>query len=150
MSYEPQWNITICTITWRRICVWYMIHMQYILRILNTVYALSCFAVIIYAVPIIGKIFTGPTYKLLLSFTVNSNVYRSFIPTKSTFIKCCRNQWISKLPGSFDIHWVRQYLVYFTGLVGHCKRYGLQYRANFHKSRTWQMFQIFNTAYTMI
>ena len=28
----------------------------------------------------LGKIFTGPMYKLLLSFMVISDVYRSFIP----------------------------------------------------------------------
>ena len=31
------------------------------------------------------KIFTGLTYKLLLSFTIISDVYRSFIPNKTTF-----------------------------------------------------------------
>ena len=30
----------------------------------------------------LGKIFTGPTYKLLLRFTVICDVYRSFIPNK--------------------------------------------------------------------
>ena len=30
----------------------------------------------------LGKIFTGPTYKLLLSFMVISDIYWSFIPNK--------------------------------------------------------------------
>ena len=46
------------------------------------------------------NIFTDPTYKLLLSFPVISDVYRSFIPNKTTFIKYCLTRWISKLPGS--------------------------------------------------
>ena len=57
---------------------------------------------------------TGPTYKLLLSFTVISDDYRSFISYKTIFIKYCLTQWISKLPGSFEVHRVRQYLVNFT------------------------------------
>ena len=32
--------------------------------------------------------------------------------------KAPRELWISKFPGSFEIHWVRQYLVNFTSLVG--------------------------------
>ena len=43
----------------------------------------------------IGKIFTGQMYELLLSFTVISDVNRPF---KTTFIKYCFIQWISKLP----------------------------------------------------
>ena len=65
-----------------------------------------------------GKIFTGMTYKLLSSFTVISDAYRTFIPNKTTFTKYCFTQWISKLPRSFEIHCVRQYLVNFMGLAG--------------------------------
>ena len=65
----------------------------------------------------IVKIFTGPTYKLLLSLTVISDVCRSFISNKTAFAKYCLTQWISKLPGNFDIHAVRQYLVNITGLA---------------------------------
>ena len=54
----------------------------------------------------IRKIFTGATYALLLSFTVISDIYRSFIPHKTTFTKHCF------IPQSFEI------LVNFTGLVG--------------------------------
>ena len=39
-------------------------------------------------------------YKLLLSFTVISDVYRSFIPHKTTFIKH------GLIPQSFEIFWV--------------------------------------------
>ena len=42
---------------------------------------------------------------------------RSFILNKTTFTKYCITQWISKLRGSFEIHWVRQYLLDFMGLV---------------------------------
>ena len=33
----------------------------------------------------LGKLFTGPTYKLLLGFVVNSDVSTSFIPNKPTY-----------------------------------------------------------------
>ena len=54
--------------------------------------------------------FTDVTYKLLMSFTVISCVYTSFVWSKTTFTKYCLTQWISNLPGSFKIHWVRHYL----------------------------------------
>ena len=57
-------------------------------------------------------------YKLLLSLMVISDVHSSFIPNKTTFNKYCLTQWISKLLGSFEILWVRQYLVNFMGLAG--------------------------------
>ena len=62
----------------------------------------------------IGKIFTGLMYKLLLSFKVISDVYMSLIPNTciTTFTK------YFLLPRSFEIHWVRQYLVNFMVLVG--------------------------------
>ena len=65
----------------------------------------------------IRKIFTGLMYKLLVIFIIISGVYRSFIPKKPTFTKYCLTKWISKLPGSFENHWVRQYLLNFTGLA---------------------------------
>ena len=37
---------------------------------------------------------------------------------KNAFIEYCLTQWISKLPVSFEIHGVRQYLLSFTGLAG--------------------------------
>ena len=36
----------------------------------------------------------------------------------STFTKYCLTQWMSKFPGSFEILWVKQCLVNFTGLAG--------------------------------
>ena len=45
---------------------------------------------------------------------VGNQMCTSFIPDKSTFTKYCLTWWISKFPGSFAIHWVRHYLVYFT------------------------------------
>ena len=53
-----------------------------------------------------------------LSFMVISDVYTSYIPNKTTFTEYCITQWISELHGSFEIHWVKQYLVNFTGLLG--------------------------------
>ena len=64
------------------------------------------------------KIFTGWTYKLLLSLTVIANLCRSFNPNKTIFTKYCLTQWISKLSGSFEIHLVGQYLVNLTSLAG--------------------------------
>ena len=66
----------------------------------------------------LGKIFTGPTYKLLLRLTATSDISMSFIIITTTFTKHWLTEWISKRSGSFEIHWVRQYLVNFTGLVG--------------------------------
>ena len=57
--------------------------------------------------------------KLLLSFTVISDAYRSIIWNKIIFIKYCLTQWISKLPWNFEIHWVRQYLVNFSGMANY-------------------------------
>ena len=55
----------------------------------------------------IRNIFIGPTYKLLLSFMVISKVYMSSIVNKTAFTTYCLTRWISKLPGSFEIHRVR-------------------------------------------
>ena len=65
------------------------------------------------------KLFTV-TWKLLLRFTVISDVYRIFIPNKTTFTKYCITQWISKLPRSFEIKWLllMQHLANFTGVEG--------------------------------
>ena len=57
-------------------------------------------------------------YKVLLSFRVISDVYRPFIPNKISFAKYSLTQWISKLPWSFKINWLRQYLVNLIGLSG--------------------------------
>ena len=59
-----------------------------------------------------------PDAEVILSHKVNSDVFRSFMPNKSTFSKYCLTQWISKLPRSFEIQWARQYLVNVTGLAG--------------------------------
>ena len=56
-----------------------------------------------------------PTYNLLLSYTVISYVYRSFIRNKTTFTNYCLTQWTSKVSGN---HWVGQYMVNSTGLMG--------------------------------
>ena len=66
----------------------------------------------------LGKLFTIPTYNL-----INFELYGNFIFTGPLFeIKLhllnTANLWISKLPGSFEIHWLRQCLVNFSGLAG--------------------------------
>ena len=72
-------------------------------------------------------ILTGPTLKLLLSFTVISDVYVSFIPNKTTFTHNCLTQLWNLLrktePGKF------------LGPGGHSKCKYLQDRTNFHRSR---------------
>ena len=65
-----------------------------------------------------AKIFACLTYKILLSFTFISDGHRSFIPNITKFTKYCHTQCISKLHRSFEIHWVRQYLVTSMGLLG--------------------------------
>ena len=92
----------------------------------------------------LGQTFTGPAYKLLLSFTVISNVCVSFIPNIPTFTKYCPTQWISNLPWSFEIHWV---FGIFNGSGGHSKHICLQDQASFRRSRAWQIVLIFNTVY---
>ena len=57
-------------------------------------------------------------HELYLSCTVILAVCRSFIRNKNTFTKYCLTQWILKLPGSFEIHWERQYHANVMGLEG--------------------------------
>ena len=60
------------------------------------------------------SLFTSLTFKLLFSCAVMSDACRSFIPNEAIFTK-----WISKLPGTFEIHRVWQYLVNFTQQTMH-------------------------------
>ena len=77
------------------------------------------------AISKIKKIFTGST-----SFTVVSDVYGSFIPYKTTFIKYCFIQqiskllghWISRLLESFEIHWVKLVLHMRGAVITQCPR----------------------------
>ena len=64
-----------------------------------------------------GSVKNQSAYKLLLSCMVVADVYRFFIPNKTTFTKCCLTQWIWKLP-SFEVHQLWQCLANFTGLAG--------------------------------
>ena len=59
-------------------------------------------------------------YRSEVTFELYDNLrcFHVLYPKKATFSKYCLTQWISKLQGSFEIHWVRQYLVNFTSLVG--------------------------------
>ena len=100
LIYFPQWwdaCVMLLSYNWPHICMDYGLHSQ-------------CQK--------LGKIFTGPTYKLHLSSMVISDVCRLFIPNKTTFTKHCLTQWISKLPVSFEIHCIRQYVVNFIGMMG--------------------------------
>ena len=56
--------------------------------------------------------------QVTFQLTLISYVHRSFIPNKTAFTKYCLTQWISKLPRSFDIQWVRYDLVNFRGQAG--------------------------------
>ena len=76
-----------------------------------------CVYIYIYAMSIIRKMITCLKCKLLLSFTAISDVYRSFISNKATFTTVLLSDFQSSR-GSFEIHWVRQYLVNFKDLVG--------------------------------
>ena len=83
----------------------------------------------------IRKIFTVPRYKLLLSFTIISYVYRSLIPNEATFTKCCLPQGISKLWNLLS----KAVLGKFHESGGYSKRDCLQDRANFRRSWSWQI-----------
>ena len=94
--------------------------------------ALLCFALVMLQCQKLGTIITDPTYELLLSFKVISDVYRSFIPNKSIFTKHYITQWISQelwnplrqaVPSKF----------HRSG--GYNKRNCLPVLANFHGSR---------------
>ena len=54
---------------------------------------------------------------ILLSLTVILDVSGSLIK-KNTLTRYQITQWISKLPGSIKIRWVRQYMVNFIAPVG--------------------------------
>ena len=70
---------------------------------------------------------------------VNSDVYRSLIPLKSTLTKYCLTRRISNLLGSFEIHWVPDN---FLGSSGHSKQIYLQNRVN--RSQAYQIALVFN------
>ena len=90
----------------------------------------------------LGKIFTHPMCKLVFSFTVISDVYRSFIPNKTTLINYCLTQGISKLLGLPGQElWSKAAPCKFCGSGG----YSLQNQANFHRSQAWPIVLIFNT-----
>ena len=48
----------------------------------------------------------------------HSSCLQAFCSIIISFTKYCLSQWISTLPGSYDIYWVRQCLSNYTGLVG--------------------------------
>ena len=95
----------------------------------------------------LGRIFTGPMYKLLLSFLLIADFYRSFVPNKTAVTKYCLTQWISKLPRSFEIHWIKQYMENFMGLAGRVNATIYKTEPIF-RSRAWEIALIFNTWFT--
>ena len=50
--------------------------------------------------------------------TVHFRCLHAFYYKKDTFKKYCLIQWLPKLPGSFEIHLVKQYQVNLMGIVG--------------------------------
>ena len=86
----------------------------------------------VYTVSKIRKIFTGPMYKVLSNCVVFSYVYRSFIPNKATFTKFGLTQAVPTK---------------FTGSGGHGKCNCAQDRANFHRSRAWQIVLLLTLLY---
>ena len=54
---------------------------------------------------------TGPTNNLLSNLTVILYVYKSFPRNKTIIAEYCLAQWITNLSRSFEIYWVRVYLV---------------------------------------
>ena len=109
----------------------------------NTSHPETCDSI---TVVIIRKSIYISDQKFTLNFMVILNVYRCFIANETVFTKYCLTPWISKLPRSFEIHWVRQYLLTFTGPMGMIKCNCLQ--VNFHRSWAWQIVLIFNTGIT--
>ena len=75
-----------------------------------------------------------------MSFTDISDVFYSIL--KLYLLSIFLTQWISKLPGSFEIHWIRQVHGTFHGSYGYDKRNCLQNRT---RTRAWRIVLIFNT-----
>ena len=61
---------------------------------------------------------TGPTNNLLLNFAAILYLYKSFTRNTTITTEYCLAQWISNLSRSFEIHWVRAYLVNCMDSVG--------------------------------
>ena len=60
-------------------------------------------------------------------------------------MKHCLTPWSSKLPRSFEIQGVRQFLVNFTGLAGIVNAPIYKTQAIFTSLRAWQIALFFNT-----
>ena len=86
-------------------------------------------------------IFTGPTYKMFLSFTVIS-----YVSNKPTLTKYCLTQWISKLPWELLKSAEQDSTCYIHGSGEHGKQNCLQDRANFHRCRPWKTVRIFSSS----
>ena len=70
---------------------------------------------------------------------------RSIFPNKTIFTKYWLTLWIPKLNRSFEILWIRQYLLNFMGLEGIVNVNVYKATTNFHRSQAWQIVRIFNT-----
>ena len=92
----------------------------------------------------IRNIFTYLMYKVFFSFTVSSDFYRPFIANKTTHLLSTVLHSGSKLHKSFEIQWVRHYLINHTDFSGIVN-------ATVYKTepilgvRAWKVVLIFNT-----
>ena len=91
------------------------------------------------------EIFTGSVYKLFLSFTIITEIYRPLIRNKTVSTKYCLTQWIFKTPSELWNLLNKSVPDRLDGCGGHSKRMCLQDRDHFHKCRAWQIVLIFNT-----
>ena len=89
------------------------------------------------------NIYRSDVQVILSSCMVISDFYRSFVQSKTILTKYYLTQWISKLPGSFEIHWVRAVPIKFHGSDRHSECICLQ---------DWaiQIVLIFNIVFTWI
>ena len=95
----------------------------------------------------LGRIFTGSTNKFLLSCTVISYVCRTF-STDNTFYRYCLAQRISKFLWSFEILYVKQYLINLMSLasIRTVTVYETPSEFSFSKALGMADFAIFNNA----
>ena len=80
-----------------------------------------------------------------MSYMVISDVYRSFIRNKNTFTESYSVDF--KAPRKFWNPLGKAVPGKFHSSDGHSKHNSLQDRANFYRSRVWQIMLIYNTVY---
>ena len=90
--------------------------LTFLLKSRNPELSLIMYFVVQYQCKRFGK-YLQIDVQVIYSIMVISDVNRPFIPNKIPCIKYCTIQWIQTLPGSSENHWVRQFLLVFTGLA---------------------------------